>query len=255
MNTVAEGSTIIRLKLSYGFPCSSVGKESTCNAGDSGSIPGSGKSSGEGIGYTLQYSWPSPVAQLVKNPPAMWETWVPSLGWKIPWRRERMPTPVFWPGEFNGLYNRVTKSWTWLSNFHFLFKPSYEGLLVSHTFCKLIQHVLFWGGVSQKKVHNFLLTFFLGSQMAGSRASSWRREALPTPSPTWAHTGPSLSLPGGPPSTHGRRREDQKSSGDVIAAAACFAFVLPFRIILAIISPPRLVTYLVFHKLRSLSSS
>ena len=73
---MAEGSTIIRLKLSYGFPCSSVGKESTCNAGDSGSIPGSGKSSGEGIGYTLQYSWAFLVAQMVKNPPAMWETWI-----------------------------------------------------------------------------------------------------------------------------------------------------------------------------------
>ena len=46
------------------------------------SIPGSGRSAGEGIGYPLQYSWASLVAQLVKNPPAMWETWVQSLGWK-----------------------------------------------------------------------------------------------------------------------------------------------------------------------------
>ena len=43
------------------------------------------------------------VAQLVKNPPAMRETWVRSLGGKIPWRRERLPTPLFWPGEFHGL--------------------------------------------------------------------------------------------------------------------------------------------------------
>ena len=50
----------------------SVGKESACNAGDPGSIPGSGRSTGEGIVYLLQYSWASPVAQLVKNPPAMW---------------------------------------------------------------------------------------------------------------------------------------------------------------------------------------
>ena len=70
-----------------------------------GSIPGSGRSAGEGIDYPLQYSWASLVAQLVKNPPAMWETWVRSLGWKIPWRRERLPTPVFWPGEFHGLYS------------------------------------------------------------------------------------------------------------------------------------------------------
>ena len=47
-------------------------------------IPGSGRSAGEGIGYPPQYSWPSLVAQLVKNPPAMWETWVRSLGWKDP---------------------------------------------------------------------------------------------------------------------------------------------------------------------------
>ena len=67
-----------------GFPDSSVGKESTCNAGDPGSIPGFGRSAGEGIGYPLQYSWASLVAQLVKNPPAMRETWVGFLGWKDP---------------------------------------------------------------------------------------------------------------------------------------------------------------------------
>ena len=59
-----------------GFPDNSVGKESSCSAGDPGSIPGSGRSTGEGIGYPLQCSWASLVAQLVKNPPAMWETWV-----------------------------------------------------------------------------------------------------------------------------------------------------------------------------------
>ena len=59
-----------------GFPFGSTGKESTCNAGDLGSIPALGRSPGEGIGYTLQYSWVSLVAQLVKNPPAMQETWV-----------------------------------------------------------------------------------------------------------------------------------------------------------------------------------
>jgi len=59
-----------------GFPDSSAGKVSTCNAGDLGSIPGLGRSSEEGIGYPLPYSWASLVAQLVKNLPAMWETWV-----------------------------------------------------------------------------------------------------------------------------------------------------------------------------------
>ena len=84
---------------------SSVGKESACNAGDSSSIPGSGRSPGEGIGYPLQYSWASLVAQLVKNLPVMWETWFnPWIG-KIPSRRERLPTPVFWPREFHGLYS------------------------------------------------------------------------------------------------------------------------------------------------------
>ena len=59
-----------------GFPCDSGGKESTCNAGDLGSIPGLGRSLGGGIGCLLQYSWASLEAQLVKNLPAMWETWV-----------------------------------------------------------------------------------------------------------------------------------------------------------------------------------
>ena len=67
-----------------GFPDSSVGKESACNAGDPGSIPGLGRSTAEGIGYPLQYSQVSLVAQLVKNPPAMQETWVQSLGWEDP---------------------------------------------------------------------------------------------------------------------------------------------------------------------------
>ena len=62
----------------------SAGKESTCNAGDPGSIPGSGRSAGGGIGYPLQYFCASLVAQLVKNPPAVWETWVQSLGWEDP---------------------------------------------------------------------------------------------------------------------------------------------------------------------------
>ena len=67
-----------------GFPSSSAGKESVCNAGDPDLIPGSRRSAGEEIGYPLQYSWASLVAQLVKNPPAMRETWVQSLGWEDP---------------------------------------------------------------------------------------------------------------------------------------------------------------------------
>ena len=82
-------------------PSSSAGEESACDAGDPGSIPGSGKSPEEGIGYPLQYSWTSLVAQLVKNLPGVQGTWVG----KIPWRKERLPTPVFWSGEFHGLYS------------------------------------------------------------------------------------------------------------------------------------------------------
>ena len=67
-----------------GFHDSSFGKESTCNAGDPGSTPGLGRSTGEGIGCPLQYSWASLVAQLVKNLPATRETWVQSLGWEDP---------------------------------------------------------------------------------------------------------------------------------------------------------------------------
>ena len=89
-------------------------------AGDPGSIPGSGRSAGEGISRLLQYSWASlVVAQLVKNLPAMWETWVWSLGWEDPLEKEGLPTPVFWPGEFHGLYNpwgcKESDTTEWLS--------------------------------------------------------------------------------------------------------------------------------------------
>ena len=68
----------------WGFPDSSVGKGSICNAGNPGLIPELGRSPREGIGYPFQYSWASLVAQLVKNPPAMRETWVRSLDWEDP---------------------------------------------------------------------------------------------------------------------------------------------------------------------------
>ena len=75
------------------FPGSSAGKESSCTAGDPGSIPGLGRSTGEGIGYPLQYSWASLVSQLVKNPPAMCETWVQSLHWKYPLEKGKATHP------------------------------------------------------------------------------------------------------------------------------------------------------------------
>ena len=79
--------------MSLGFPGSSAGKESACNAGDPGSIPALGRYPGEGIGYPLQYSWASLVAQLVKNLPAMRETWVWSLGREDPLEEDMATHP------------------------------------------------------------------------------------------------------------------------------------------------------------------
>ena len=102
-----------------GFPGSSAGKESACNAGDLSSIPGLGRSPGEGIGSPLQYSWASLVAQLVKNPPAMQETWVQSLSWEDPLEEDlashssilawRIPTDR---GAWQGTVHGVAKSRT-----------------------------------------------------------------------------------------------------------------------------------------------
>ena len=64
------------MRATLGFPGSSVGKESACSAGDPSSIPGWERFAGEGIGYPLQCSWASLVAQLVKNEPTVRETWV-----------------------------------------------------------------------------------------------------------------------------------------------------------------------------------
>ena len=88
-----------------GFPVSSAGKESSCNAGDPDSIPGSGSFPGKGIGYPLQYSWASLVAQMGKN--TLWcgrpgfDPWVV----KIPYRRARQPSPVLLPGGSPGHRN------------------------------------------------------------------------------------------------------------------------------------------------------
>ena len=70
------------------FPGSSANKESACNLGDSGLIPGSERSPGKWMGYPLQYSWASLVVQMVKNLPAMLETWVWSQGWEDPLEKE-----------------------------------------------------------------------------------------------------------------------------------------------------------------------
>ena len=104
-----------------GFPGSSIGKEFTCHAGDPGLIPWFGRSVGEGIGYPLQYSWVSLVAQLVKNPPTIWETWAQSLGWE-----ESPGEGKGYSLQYSGLENAmdcivhgVTKSQIELGNFYF----------------------------------------------------------------------------------------------------------------------------------------
>ena len=103
-----------------GFPDSSVGKESACNAGDSGLIPGLGRSTGEGIGYPLQYSWASLVAQIVKNLPAMWETWVPSMGWEdlLEKGKATHSSILAWRMK-HCIVHGVAKSQTQLSDLHF----------------------------------------------------------------------------------------------------------------------------------------
>ena len=103
-----------------GFPDSSVGKESACNAGDPGSIPGSGRSPGEGIDYPLQYSWASLVAQLVKNTLAMRETWVWSLGWEDPLEKGKAThsSILAWRIPWT-IVHGVAKSRTWLNDFRF----------------------------------------------------------------------------------------------------------------------------------------
>ena len=98
-------------------------KESACISGDPGSIPGSGRSTGEGIGYPLQYSRASLVAQPVKYLPAMRETWVQSLGWE-----DSPGEGKGYPLQYSGLENSmdcvvygVAQSQSRLSHLHFHF--------------------------------------------------------------------------------------------------------------------------------------
>ena len=96
---------IIKFYSSMGFPESSPGKESICNAGDPGLISGSGRSTGEGISYPLRYPWAFLVTQLVKHPPAMCETWIRSLGWEDPLEKGNATHSSIQSGEFHGLHS------------------------------------------------------------------------------------------------------------------------------------------------------
>ena len=108
--------------VSLGFPDSSVGKEAACNAGDPSSIPGSGRSAGAGIGYPLQCSWASLVAQLVKSLPAMWKTWVRSPGWEDPLQKGKSSHSGILAWRIP--WTIQLQSQTWLTVFHFHFSLS-----------------------------------------------------------------------------------------------------------------------------------
>ena len=122
------------------FPSDSAVKESTCNAGDPSLRPGSGRSPGEGIGYPLQYSWASLLAQIAKNPSTMQETWVRSLRWEDP-LEEGMVTHsriLAWRlpmdrGAWQATVYGVAKSWTRLSDFHTQYQEALLGTWRSET--------------------------------------------------------------------------------------------------------------------------
>ena len=116
LKIISHGTSLV----GWGFPHSPVGKESSCNAGNPGSIPGSGWSAGERIGYPVQYSWASLMAQLVKNLPAVREIWV---GWLGRPPGEGKGYPVQYSGVENSMdytVHGVTNSRTWLSDFQWI---------------------------------------------------------------------------------------------------------------------------------------
>ena len=121
---------------SLGFPDSSAGRiRLQCRRPRFDSWVG--KSIGEGIGYPLQYSSASLVARLVKNPPAMWETWIWSPAWEEPLEKGKV-THIQYSGLENSMdyiVHGVTKSWTWLSAFHFpsLWEGSNYDELILHS--------------------------------------------------------------------------------------------------------------------------
>ena len=138
-----------------GLPCGSAGKESTCNAGDVGSIPGLGRSPGEEKGYPLQYScmvnsmdytvheshkesdttewlsWASLLAHLVKHLPVMRENQVGSQGWEDPLEKEMathssiLTWKIPWTEEPCRLQSmgsqRVGHDWATSLSFYFIF--------------------------------------------------------------------------------------------------------------------------------------
>ena len=105
--------------MAISFPGGSTGKESSYNAGDPSSIPGSGRSTGEGIGYPLQYSWASLVGSAGKESACNAGDlgWIPGLG-RSPGEGKGYPLQYSWENSMDCIVQGVTKSWTWLSDFH-----------------------------------------------------------------------------------------------------------------------------------------
>ena len=107
--------------IEWGFPGISAGKESAGNAEDPDSIPGSGRSPGEGIGYPLQCSWASLVVQMVRNPPALWETMILFLGWEDPLEKGTATHSIIlaWKIPINrGAWQKESDRTEWLSTAH-----------------------------------------------------------------------------------------------------------------------------------------
>ena len=128
-----SGAFFARNQHPYGLACGSAGKESACNAGDPSLIPKLGRSAGEGVGYPLQYSWASLVAQLVKKLPAMQETWVQSLGWENPLQKGTAThsSILAWKSPLT-IQSMVSQSRTQLNDFHF------HTLLVGTSWCCIL---------------------------------------------------------------------------------------------------------------------
>ena len=89
------------------------------------------------------------MAQLVKNPPAMGETWFQSWVGKIPWRREWLPTPIFWPGEFHGQrslagyspWDRKESDMNEQLSLHFTSLRLYDHMILILSFCNVLHHI------------------------------------------------------------------------------------------------------------------
>ena len=151
-------------------------------------IPGLGRSTGEGMGYPLQYSWASLVAQLVKNClQCRRPGFIPWVG-KTPCRRESLPTPVFWPREFNGLYSpwgrkesEMTEQLS-LSNFlGFLTICNTDNPIRSHHFlyCSslVVARHIFQSCLFLECLMSYGMRFVTLYRRQGSRPSPWKRNA------------------------------------------------------------------------------